>query len=260
MAHAQEQGLSAVGITDHDTIGGWDEAMEAGRRLGVEVVPGVEFSVEDENGRFHLLGYYVDRQSHLVSQLAQLQHERAARNEKMYARLAEIGKPLDPARVREIAGPDAQIGRPHIAQAMLEAGHVATLQEAFDKYLASGGPAYLPKKVLTAQQVIEGIREAGGISVWAHPPFDRGKRSWDDYEAIMRRFVELGLRGVETYYWTYNAEEAAHMRAWAKRYNLLESGGSDFHGARKPNQLGTTQLGPVPDDVLTALKARIKVL
>lgn len=260
VAHARAKGLSAVGITDHDSIGGWDEALEAGRQLGIEVVPGVEFSVEDENGRFHLLAYYPDRQSQLVQQLAELQRERAARNEKMYARLAEIGKPLDAARVREIAGPDAQIGRPHIAQAMLEAGHVASLQEAFDGYLASGGPAYLPKKVLSAQQVIEGVRAAGGLSIWAHPPFDRGERSWQEYEIIARRFVDLGLHGIETYYWTYTSDEAAHMRAWAERYGLLESGGSDFHGARKPNELGTTQLGPIPDELLAVLKARIKVL
>lgn len=260
VALAHSSGLAAVGITDHDTIDGWDEAIAAGARLGVEVVPGVEFSIEDESGRFHLLGYYLDRQSPLIAQLAGLQRERASRNEKIYARLAQIGAPIAPERVREIAGPDAQIGRPHIAQALLEAGHVASLQDAFDRYLAKGASGYLPKKVLFARDVIPAIRQAGGVSVWAHPPFDRANRSWDEYETIAQRFAEYGLDGIETYYWTYTEDEAAQMRRWADKYGFVGSGGSDFHGARKPNRLGATLLGGVPDEVLTALKERAKVL
>ena len=138
--HARDLGLRAVAITDHDTFGGWDEALEAGEEMRVEVVPGIELSVSGGGEKFHLLGYYFERASALGAALGQLQAERARRNEVIIENLNQMGHPVTMARVREIAGPDAQIGRPHIASALMELGAVLSVQNAFDTLLKEGGP------------------------------------------------------------------------------------------------------------------------
>lgn len=257
VTRAKEIGLSAIGVTDHDTIGGWDEALKAGAELGIEVVPGVEFSTSYEGGRFHLLGYYVNPQSDLMQTLARIQAARADRNVEIFANLRELGLPLDEDEVRAIAGPDAQLGRPHFARAMIARGYVATTQEAFDRYLADGKPAYATKAVLTPQDAIRGIHEAGGVAVWAHPPLNRNF-SLDELTDKVGEWRDWGLDGLETFYSRYTLEEAEWSRAMCARFDLLESGGSDFHGASKPDiQVGVTHTGgPVPDVVLDAIKAR----
>lgn len=258
VTRAREVGLSAVGVTDHDTIGGWDEALAAGAALGVEVVPGVELSTSYPGGRFHLLGYYVAPQSQLMQTLARIQAARANRNDEILDNLKALGLPLEWDEVRAFSGAaDGQIGRPHFAQAMVARGYVATTQEAFDLYLADGKPAYATKAVLTPQDAIAGIHDAGGVAVWAHPPLNRNF-TLDELEAKMSEWLDWGLDGLETFYSRYTPREAAWAATMCQRFGLLESGGSDFHGASKPDiQLGATHTGgPVPDSVLEALKAR----
>jgi len=257
VAHAHEIGLNAIGVTDHDTIGGWDEAFIAGENLGVEIVPGVELSVAYEGGRFHLLAYYCAVESELTEVLSEIQAARANRNGVIFDNLRELGLPLEEKEVFAFAGDKGVVGRPHFAQAMVARGYVASTQEAFDKYLADGQPAYSTKAVLTPQRAIELIHEAGGIAVWAHPPRS-GKYSNDELEACLKDWVSWDLDGLETYYGAYTDAQAQWAARMQKRYDLLGTGGSDFHGAAKPNvKLGVAHTGKaVPDEVLDQLKAR----
>jgi predicted metal-dependent phosphoesterase TrpH len=258
VALAREKNLKAVGVTDHDTIAGWAEAFEAAQTAGVEIVPGVELSTSYEGGRFHLLGYFVNPESKLVETLVEIQRERGNRNAIILEKLAALGLPLEEAEVRKIAGrDDGELARPHLARAMVNRGYVSSTQEAFDLYLADGKPGYAPKKVLTPQEAIALIHDAGGVAVWAHPPH-RKSISYDELEARLKDWVAWGLDGLETYYSKYDAGDTAWATAMAQKYDLIGSGGSDFHGVSKPDVfLGETQTGgPVPDDVLEALKSR----
>lgn len=256
VALAREKGLRAVGVTDHDTIAGWDEALHAGAELGVEVVPGVELSVAYERGRFHLLAYYISPDSALNDVLLEIQAARANRNVIIFSNLKELGLPLEEDEVLAFAGEGGQVGRPHFAQAMVAREYVKSTQEAFDLYLADGKPAYSTKAVLTPQRAIELIHEAGGVAVWAHPP--RGKSYLpDELEDRLREWKEWGLDGLEVFYSQYTADEARWAKTMSERYALLGTGGSDFHGKAKPTVfLGVTHTGfAVPDEVLDALKA-----
>lgn len=258
VALARKKHLSAVGITDHDTIAGWDEALAAGEEHGIEVVTGVELSTSYEGGRFHLLGYLFERDSRLASTLEEIQRERGNRNAVIFENLSRLNVPLEEAEVRAFAGRDeGELGRPHFARAMLQRGYVASTQEAFDKYLADGAPGYAPKKVLTPTEAIALIHEAGGVAIWAHPPH-RSKVSLDELEERLREWVGWGLDGLEIYYSLYTPEEAEWTAAMSEKYELIGSGGSDFHGASKPTvHLGETQTGgPVPGEVLKTIKAR----
>jgi predicted metal-dependent phosphoesterase TrpH len=257
VALARAAGLRAVGVTDHDTIGGWDEALQAGAQQGVEIVPGVELSVAYEDGRFHLLGYYFRVASELTRTLSEIQAARSNRNQVMLENLRALGVPLEEAEVLAFAGDKGVVGRPHFAQAMVARGYVASTQEAFDKYLADGKPAYFTKAVLTPQRAIELIHDAGGVAVWAHPPRS-GQYSPDELEARLKEWIAWGLDGLETYYSAYTDAQAQWAARMQKRYGLLGTGGSDFHGAPKPAvKLGVTHTGKaVPDEVLDELKAR----
>lgn len=255
---AREKNLSAVGVTDHDTIAGWDEAFAAGEKFEIEIVPGVELSTSYEGGRFHLLGYLFDRDSNLTRVLGEILFERGNRNAVIFENLKNLGVPLEESEVRAFAGrDDGELGRPHFARAMVARGYVETTQEAFDKYLADGAPGYAPKKVLTPQEAIALIHDAGGVAIWAHPPM-RKKFSYDELEERLRDWIGWGLDGLEIYYSEYSPEDSAWTSEMREKYNLLGTGGSDFHGVSKPHiQLAKTQTGDaVPDGVLQELKAR----
>ena len=260
--HAREVGLAAIGITDHDTFGGWDEAEHAGLEHGVEIVPGIELSVAGALGKFHLLGYYVERRSELGATLRDIVAERDKRNRIILRNLADLGVPLDEAEVRALAGEEGVLGRPHFARAMVNRGYVASTQEAFDKYLADGNAAHAGKKVLEPDVAVRLIHEAGGVAVWAHPTRPPSARAsvleFAEGEILLQQWLKWGLDGLETYYSAYTPEEAAWTAAMAAKYGLLGTGGSDFHGISKPNvRLGVTHTGgPLPASVLQALKSR----
>ena len=261
---AAQRGLKAVGVTDHDTIAGWPEAMAAGDRLGVEIVPGVELSTAYPGGRFHLLGYYINPESELIEALTAVQLARSRRNDIILEHLGGMGVELTQAEVKVYASEDGVLGRPHIARALVDKGYVTTVQEAFDRYLADGGPAYASKKVLSPEEAVRLIHEAGGVAIWAHPPRSPSKKitlKLDDLEQILRDdWLSWGLDGLEQWYSAYSEEEASWAATMAERYGLLGAGGSDFHGVSKPGvQLGVTHTGyGVPDEVLEQLKARRK--
>jgi predicted metal-dependent phosphoesterase TrpH len=260
VAHAQEIGLSAVAITDHDTFGGHAEALAAGADMGVEIVPGIELSVSDDHGKFHLLGYFCNQDSELNRELAAIQYERANRNEIIIARLQALGFETSLEKVRSIAGEDAQIGRPHIARSILGQQGLETIQQVFDELLADGGRAHAPKKVLSPARAVELIHEANGVAIWAHPlfpPSTRQKMDYDEAETLLKLWKSCGLDGLEIYYGLYTAEDAEWARAMAQKYELIGTGGSDFHGITKPTvYLGQVNGGvAMPESVLEQLKS-----
>jgi len=258
VAHAAEIGLSAVGVTDHDTVDGWEEALAASAGTNVKIVPGVELSTSYPRGRFHLLGYYIRPASPVTATLEKIQVARKNRNGEIFENLRELEMPVEESHVRRISGSKSgQLGRPHFALAMIELGYVQNTQEAFDKYLADGQPAYATKAVLTPQDAIEQIHQSGGVAIWAHPPLNKNF-SPDELEAELGRWVDWGLDGIETHYSRYTIEQAAWAEKVRLKFDLLAGGGSDFHGTSKPDvKLGQTQTGAaLPDEILQKIKAR----
>ena len=245
-AHAA--GLAAIALTDHDTTAGIAAATVAGERLGLKVIPGVELSARYGNDEAHILGFFIDPASHaLQGELSAYRVVRLARMEQMVAKLAAIGKPVDLARVREIAGPGA-VGRPHLATAMIEAGHVDNMRGAFDRFLGYGRPAYVPKPDLAPAEAIAVIRAAGGVPVLAHP-FSTG-----DPARLLPQLRAAGLLGMEVWYGEYTPEQRGELHALAIGLGLIATGGSDFHGPKfKPGrELGATL---VPYSAAEALAA-----
>jgi predicted metal-dependent phosphoesterase TrpH len=227
---AAEAGLAAIAVTDHDTVSGVAEALAAGERFGVQVVPGVEISTVSGGQDIHVLGYGIDfRDGRLLMRLQQLRETRERRNELILAKLAELGMPLSMEDVKAEAAAvkrkDDTIGRPHIAAAMQRRGYVATVQEAFDRFLAKGGAAFVKVPRISPETAIAWIREAGGAPVLAHP----GLYKDDD---LVERLAGLGLAGIEAYHADHSREEERMYAALAERCGLLVTAGSDFHGYR----------------------------
>ncbi len=221
---AHEVGLRAVGIADHDTFGGIEEALQAGQDLGVEVIPAIELSCEADGHDLHLLGYYMDHtHPDLLARLAYFRDIRERRAYLMVEKLRDLGYPIAWERVQEIAGDADAIGRPHIAQALLEAGYVQSWEEAFDRLIGDGGPAYVPKAKMTPREAIELVLEYGGVPVIAHP----GLNTTPEY---VEQMIAWGLRGIEVYHPRHSPEEVARYRDLAQRHGLVITGGSDFHG------------------------------
>ena len=260
---AHDIGLTALAVTDHDTLAGLAEAAGAARELGLDFLPGVELSVEDSDGRFHLLGYGFDPEStELGDKLLDLRRSRAARNAQMAEKMTALGLPVTMDDVKAAAhksGDEADvIARPHFAAALIAKGIVGTVQEAFDTYLASGKPLYLAKEVLTPADAIALLHLAGGVAVMAHPGLVPLSEA-----ALAARVASLregaGLDGLEALYSQHSAGDTARFLALAQRHGLLVTGGSDFHGTPKPHvPLGIVSGGkPAPSDLLLTLRTRL---
>jgi 3',5'-nucleoside bisphosphate phosphatase len=252
---AAERGLEVVALTDHDTTGGLDEAIAAGAELGVEVVPGVEFSAEYERTSVHVLCYFMDVANvEFQAELARLRDDRFRRGEMMVEKLQGLGLPVSFERVRQIAA-GGNIVRPHVAQAMVEAGVVDSEKEAFDLYIADGKPAHVPKHALDPVDAVALILGASGICVLAHPGM------WGDQtsvpEELIERMAAAGMQGLEVDHTDHDAEKRAHYRALAGRLGLIATGGSDCHGDRyDPIRLGTSVCDPDSYAALRELAGR----
>jgi len=261
---AHEIGLAALAVTDHDTISGLAEAHAEARRLGLDFLAGVELSVEDKDGRFHLLGYGFDPNfDELAEKLLNLRRSRAARNTQMAAKMVALGLPVTMDDVRNAAkkhgGEDSEvIARPHFAQALIAAGVVASVQEAFDTYLASGKPLYQAKDVPTPAEAIGLLHRAGGVAVMAHPGLV--PLSKDALKARIKSLAEdAGMDGLEALYSQHSPAETAFFLEVARENNLLVTGGSDFHGTPKPRvPLGiVSENRPAPPELLQLLRNRL---
>jgi len=227
--YAREQGLQAVAITDHDTIDGNAEALDEGAKLGLEVISGVEISAQFDLGSMHILGFFIDiGNTDLKERLSLLQETRAQRNPKMVEKLRKLGVDLTYDEILHASG-GGQVGRPHFAQVLLRKGYVTTVQEAFDRYLGKGAPAYVNKFRFDPEEAMELIREAGGIPVLAHP-FTLHIPSPHQLDALLGELAPLGLMGIEVFYPEHTKDQISLYKDLAQKHELLVTGGSDYHG------------------------------
>ncbi len=252
VALAKTQSLSAIAITDHDTVSGFAQAQEQGKLMGIEVVPGIEISTK-YGGPIHILGYYIDVNSEkLKPVLNWVVHDRDERNRKMAEKMAADGIPVNYDKMRERFG--EVIGRPHFARILVELGLARNTRDAFDRYVEKGQKYYLPRNFLSIERSVEIIREAGGIPVLAHP--FQYKLDDNGLREIIEHCMEYGLMGIECRYSGYTPEQSGYLEALAEEYGLLKTGGSDFHGISKPDiRLGDGKGGlEVPYEFLEKMR------
>ena len=255
VALAARKGLSAVAITDHDTVDGLPEALAAGERLGIEVVPGVELNLEHERITMDMLGYFLGGcpSDELKQELAELRVYRDERNARIVERLAGLGFVLDAADLA--AAENGSVGRPHIGEAMVRRGYVGSISEAFELYLRRGAPAWVDRRRLSLGAAVRLLRASGGLPVLAHPGIIRTDGAGLDH--LLRDAVRAGIAGLECYYPLHDETAVKAFLVLAGKYGLVATGGSDFHGSVKPNaHLGVGPGGmPFPDDLLAGLRA-----
>ena len=218
-------GLEVIAITDHDTVAGVAPALAAAKAFPkLTLIGGVEINTDVEQGEAHMLGYFVDdADATLVSNLDNLRDSRVTRAKRMLEKLGSLGVTVSWMRVQELAG-SATIGRPHIAQALLEKGYITSFREAFDKYIGRDAPAYVEREKMTQEAAVELILNAGGLPVLAHP------YTVGEVEPMVRRLKNAGLVGLEAYYKDYSPAKVRELVAMARKYSLLVTGGSDYHG------------------------------
>lgn len=257
IARASSKGARSIAITDHDTVDAFAEARAAADRFGVEFVPGIEISAEFSPGTMHILGYCVDGESATLSEkLATLKSAREMRNPEIARRLEGLGFDITYDEVAQLAG-NKVVGRPHFARLLVEKGYVRSIQEAFDRLLKKGAPAYVEKARLSPADSINLIHRAGGVAVLAHP-YQLKLPSYDAVNELIAELAGLGLDGIEAIYSRHSTAERAAYSEIALRHHLLVTGGSDYHGSYKPDIDVVTGLGDleVSYDLLEALKAR----
>ena len=246
---AKEVGLRVLALTDHDTTGGLEEAARAARTLDIDLIPGIEINTDVSGGEVHVLGYFPEfHRPEFQAVLKVLRDARERRGQRMVELLNEHGVNIAWDRVREIA--QGSVGRPHVAKALQEAGYVQTIGEAFDKYIGNGCYAYVPRYKLTPEDAVHLVASANGLPVIAHPLELPGL-------AVLRNWLpvlcEAGMVGLETYYGLYTPENERELLALAHEYNLIPTGGSDFHGlGLHPTPLGGRH---VPFEAVERLKA-----
>ena len=230
--YAKAKGLQAIAITDHDTIDGCEEGLSEGERIGFEVIPGIEISAEYSPGSMHILGFFLDIHHPLLNErLEYLQKARAERNPKMVAKLNQLGMEVTYEEVLKASG-GGQVGRPHFANVLLEKKYVRNFQEAFERFLKKGAPAYVDKFRFTSKEALHFIHEARGVAVLAHPN-TLGVKRYSELEKLVHQLVDEGLKGIEVYYPEHSAVEVAQYKNLADRYSLLSTGGTDYHGIEK---------------------------
>jgi predicted metal-dependent phosphoesterase TrpH len=252
---AHSHGVTTMALSDHDATDGVSTAQTVGGELGIRVIPAIELSTDLPGASIHILGLFLNYQDpSFQATIGEFRHARLARAEQMVDALRTVGAPIKLERVFEIAG-EGSVGRPHVAQALLEAGHIETIDEAFERFIGRGGPAYFEGFRLEPAEGIRLIHSVGGFASWAHPNELDGK-NWRDF---LPAVVEAGVDGLEAYYSKeYPPEVQAQMLDACRAYDLLPTVGSDFHG------FGTLQTPPggvaSPPDLLERLEERVERL
>jgi hypothetical protein len=258
MHEARRVGLDGLALTDHDSVTGIEEATAAAAELGLELIVGVELSVRDAAGvEDHLLGYFIDPQApSLQAYLTRLQADRVAMAEQTISLLEQLGVPVSRQRVAELAA-GAVVTRPHIARAMVEAGHVQSEQEAFQRYLGSGKPAAKPRPAPDAATAIAAMRAAGGTTGLAHPVFAQDAEAATRLEQLPARLEQMlavGLQAMECAYPDATPAITERLTALALGHKLIVTGGSDYHGVGKAPFAPLGQI-TVDGPVVEALRA-----
>lgn len=257
---AHEAGVSALAITDHDITTGLPEAIAVGQELGIEIIPGIEISSRHGESELHVLGYFLKwEDAKLNERLVTLRESRHRRNPKIIELLQAAGIDITYDEVRAVAGSDS-VGRPHIARVLMNKKVVTTAKEAFDRFLAEGKAAYVPRDLPAPVDAIHWIKDAGGLAVLAHPTWV--KTTEGTLTDLARQLKEQGLDGVEVHYSTHTPRQTRTYLSLAKQLGLLVTGGSDFHGMTKPDiEVGTGKGSlHVPDHLLPKLKDAIAKL
>lgn len=252
---ARQRGLVAISITDHDTLSGTEEAIEAAGEYGIEVVSGIELSVYHNDIQMHILGYFLDHNDIILNdKIRKLQIARNERNIKIIEKLNDLGVMISYDEVAAVSKV-GQTGRPHIAKILHKKGLVKNFNEAFDNYLRKDAPAYVPRFVYSAEEAINMISNAGGFSVLAHPT--QIDPTFTRLPEIVDELVKLGLDGLELYYPTHSGKIRKRIRKLTKKHDLLFTGGSDYHGEIRP---GTSLAGGinvyVPLELLDKMKQK----
>lgn len=255
---AHEKGLAAIALTDHDTVEGIDAAVQyaAEKYPDLEVVPGIELSTESDGREVHIVGLFIDNHDKdFVDSLSAFIDSRTTRNIKMCKKLTEeAGIPISYEEL-EKEFPDTVITRAHFAKFMVERDYVNSRAEVFDRYIGDHCPYYVGREKITPEDAVRSILKAKGVPVFAHPILCR--LSDDRLEALVSRLKDAGLVGIEAIYSTYERRDEVRIKELAKKYDLLVSGGSDFHGANKPDIDLGTGCGKlfIPEDLLIPIKA-----
>ncbi len=254
---AKKAGLAAIALSDHDTVDGLPEAIAEGEKIGVEVIPAIEISVQSKT-ETHILGYFIDYNNPDLKQtLKEVVDLRIERNHVTTARLNELGFDITLEEVRALA-PNNFVGRAHFARVLMDKGYTKSVKEGFDKYMSVGKYAYCEKQRLTASEAVELIAKCGGISFLAHPHLT--KLPDDELCAFLLELKGFGLCGLEGYYTDYTPEMQAKYQALASELGLMISGGTDFHAAMKPHISIGTGLGnmKIPYSVLEKMKEKTR--
>ncbi len=229
---AHETGVTALAITDHDTVEGLPEALAAGKRLGIEIISGTELSSRYEGRETHILGYFFDWQDATFQiRLTELRESRDQRNPRVVEKLNQLGLDISYEEVKTKSGAGS-VGRPHIAAVLVDKGYVSSTKDAFDRYLADGAPAYVERESPESSEAIAWIREAGGVPVLAHPHWT--KKQGAELVEMCSTLKEAGLMGIEVFYSTHTKRQTSEYLELARKLDLLMTGGSDFHGDAKP--------------------------
>ncbi|MDX2098883.1 MAG: PHP domain-containing protein [Leptolyngbyaceae cyanobacterium bins.59] len=242
-------GVRALAITDHDTMLGWDEAMTAAGDA-LEIVPGLELSTVHNDRSLHILGFYPNH-DRLQAPLMERLEGRKRRAREMVAKLAALGYPIELPERGEGLAP----GRPYIAAALVKAGYCQSSREAFDRFLGDGGPAYVPYEKFSAIEGIQLLRDCGAVPVWAHPYLFRG----GTVRTVLPELIQAGLMGLEVYHPSHSPSDIRHLEDWCNEFNLVMTGGSDFHGptqGMKPGDYPPLNSLKVPLALLEPMKRR----
>lgn len=243
VAAAAQAGVDVVALTDHDTYAGWPAAVLAAQAVGVDLVRGVEVSCSHRGISVHLLAYLVDPQAPaLLAELDHARHSRENRIERMVGRMSADGIPVTVEEVRALAGADATLGRPHIADVLVANGFVLTRDQAFRDVLANGSRYYVSHYAPDPVTAVELVRQAGGVPVMAHP--FANARGWTVGDDVVEAMADAGLAGLEAHHRDHRAAERAHAEALATRLGLFVTGSSDYHGSGKENRLGENTTTP----------------
>ena len=252
-------GLTAVAITDHDIFRGYSEARAAGAEFGLEIVPGVELSSVYEGRHIHLLTYYADTQNASLNGLMdRAVRERIRRNKAMVRKMEQAGFPVSWRELITRNAGNVMLGRPHVAEILMEKGVLQSIEEGVTKLMGKGGPYFVERYHIPLLEYVRAVREAHGVPVIAH--LFQYRMEPDALRKMIAECVDAGLMGLEGMYSTYTTEQEAEVRALAKEFGLIRTGGSDYHGTRKPSIHLGTGLGnlAVPEEFLEQLKEAAK--
>lgn len=248
--YSKSKGLCAIAITDHDCCSGIAPAINIGKVLDIEVIPGVELSAELEEENIHIIGYFIDwKNEAFLNKLEEISKARQERAKKILKKLKDCGMDISEEELFEFSGPGS-VGRLHIARLLLKQGHISRIEEAFRKYIGNNGPCYVKNFRLSPKEAMDMIKGIGGVSVLAHPKTINTRNS--SMEDVVKGLVKDGLQGIETYHSDHKTKDEDRFKELAGRYNLLISGGSDCHGfGKKEALIGTVK---VPYELVEKLR------